>query len=86
MTPYNKRSDKCIVCSIRLLHCDDVDALITISVNRWHERGVTEDIYRKKIAKVAMFPFPGICLHKCLIERNQEPLRCYQVNTLFVVI
>ena len=86
MTPYDKRSDKCIVCSIRFLHRDASDALVTISVNRWRERTLTEDIYLKKIAKVAMFAFTGNCLHKCLIERNQEPLRCYQVNTLFVVI
>ena len=84
--PYDKRSDKCIVCSIRSLHRDAPEALISISVNRWHERGLTEDNYLENIVMVAMFSFTRNCVHKCLIERDQEPLRYYQVNTLFLVI
>ena len=68
------------------LHVDALDTLVAVSVNRWRKRGLTEVIELENIGRVAMFSITGNCLHKCLIERDQEPLRYYQVNTLFLVI
>ena len=68
------------------LHVDALDTLVAVSVNRWRKRGLTEVNELENIGKVTMFSITGNCLDKCLIERDQEPLRYYQVNTLFLVI